>query len=121
MTQGRAVTLRQSHWPLAIIILAGVLLRLTLFPLYAHLTTTLFDETLWKAWMQAGHDHGILNIFRASDADYVGYQWILWLLSLIYAPSGDYSPTAPWLHALVKVPPLIFDVLLIVAVYKATV
>lgn len=106
---------------LALIIAAGLVLRCALVPLYAHLTRDLFDETLWKTWMQAIHQHGVLNVFRTTDTNYIGLHWILWVLAWVYAPSGEaYSRTAPWLHTLVKIPSLLFDVILIWTVYEGT-
>ncbi len=103
------------------ILFAALILRIALTPLYAHLPHGYLDETLWKHWMRVSHDAGVLNIFRATDTDYVGYHWILWLLSLPYAAlGGNWSATDPALHGLVKLPPIVFDVALIVVVYVAT-
>jgi hypothetical protein len=101
--------------------LAAVSVRIALVPLYAQLPGTFNDEDFWKLWMQNIHEHGVLNIFRASDSDYVGYHWVLWPLSAIYGViGGPYTQTTPSLHALVKAPAIAFDVVLIAVVYTAT-
>src|SRR5690242_17318870 len=103
------------------IVAAALAVRFALVPLYARLPNGYLDETLWKHWMRTSHDAGVLNIFRATPTDYVGYHWILWLLSLPYAAlGGNWSATDPALHALVKLPPIAFDVALILVVYAAT-
>jgi Gpi18-like mannosyltransferase len=107
--------------PLATIVLAAVLLRLALVPLYAHLPGPATDEMFWKQWMQAIHEHGVLNVFRGTNTDYVGYHWVLWLMASAYAViGGPYTASTPSLHALVKMPSIAFDVALIYAVFEAT-
>ena len=106
---------------LALILLVAVAVRIALAPLYAYLPNGYLDEGFWKYWMQRIHEHGVLNIFRTSDTDYIGYHWVLWLLSMAYAAiGGPYTQTTPSLHLLVKVPSIVFDLALIVAVYAAT-
>jgi Gpi18-like mannosyltransferase len=106
---------------LALIVAAAVGVRVALFPLHAWLPNGFLDESAWKYWMQSMHQHGVLNIFRTTTTDYVGYHWVLWVLSLVYALiGGTYTPTAPALRVLVKTPPLIFDVALILITYAAT-
>ncbi len=104
-----------------LLVAIAVALRVALFPLFAWLPNGYFDETAWKYWMEQIHQHGVLNIFRTTTTDYVGFHWILWLLSIVYAwIGGPYTATTPSLHVLVKVPPLVFDVALMVTVYAAT-
>ena len=98
-----------DRWPagfaLAIIVATALCLRLALAPAYAYLPNDYLDERFWTSWMFAIHDHGILNIFRTSEANYVGYQWVLWLLSIIYdAIGGAYRAGDTRLHLLVKAP-----------------
>jgi Gpi18-like mannosyltransferase len=120
-----------AHWftvpaivrahPLATLILAGLAVRLALTPLYANLPDGLLDEGFWKHWMEIIDREGVLNIFRASDTDYVGYHWVLWALAGVYdVIGGPYTQTTPSLHILVKMPSIAFDVALILAVYYAT-
>lgn len=106
---------------LGMVIVAGVTLRVLLAPLYAHLPNHFTDEMFWKQWMLAIHERGVLNIFRASSTDYVGYHWILWMLASIYGViGGPYTASTPSLHVLIKMPSILFDVVLIVVVYHAT-
>jgi hypothetical protein len=114
------VAFARKH-PLALIIVAAVALRLSLTPLYAHLPDGLLDEGFWKHWMYHLHHDGFLNIFRTTDTDYIGYHWVLWPLAEIYAViGGPYTQTTPSLHILVKMPSILFDVILILVVYHAT-
>jgi hypothetical protein len=106
---------------LAALVAVATFVRLALTPLYAHLPNHYTDEMFWKQWMLAIHEHGVLNIFRSTETDYVGYQWVLWLLALAYdAIGGPYTATTPSLHVLVKLPAILFDAALMVAVYCAT-
>ena len=110
-----------TPWPLFFVLAGALALRLALTPLYANLPDGTLDEGFWMHWMERIEQHGVINIFRTSDTDYVGYHWVLWLLNLVYAPFGDrYDPHAPGLHLLVKVPPLVFDLVLIALVYRVT-
>jgi Gpi18-like mannosyltransferase len=107
---------------LLILILGATLLRVALVPLTAHLPNDATDEGYWKDWMLAIHEHGVLNVFRTTNTDYVGYHWVLAVLTLIqdYVIHGPYSPSTASLHVLVKLPPIAFDAALILVVYVAT-
>ncbi len=106
---------------LAALLVGALAMRVALAPLYARLPGGFYDEDFWKLWMQANHDHGVLNILRATDTEYLGYQWLLWLLAAVYSViGGPYTQTTPSLHALVKAPAIGFDLVLIVVVYHAT-
>jgi Gpi18-like mannosyltransferase len=98
---------------------SALVVRVALAPLWANLPNNFSDEGCWKDWMAAIHQHGLLNIFRAADTDYVGYQYVLWLLSAVYTAIGgsDYGHEVFRLHLLVKAPSLLFDTGLIVATY----
>jgi hypothetical protein len=107
--------------PLGALIAGAVAVRAALTPLYAYLPNGYLDEGFWKDWMLTIHRHGVLNIFRESDTDYVGYHWVLWALAGVYALiGGPYTQTSPSLHVLVKTPSIIFDVALMISVYVAT-
>ena len=103
-------------------ILAGALaLRLALAPAYARLPDGYLDEWFWTSWMFAIHDHGVLNVFRTTEANYVGYQWVLWMLSLAYESiGGAYRAGDVKLHLLVKAPSILADLALVVVAYHAT-
>lgn len=105
-----------------IIVLAGALaIRLALAPFYSYLPNGTLDEGFWKHWMEVIHQRGVLNIFRESDTDYVGYHWVLWILAVTYDWIGGlYDQTAPTLHILVKIPSIVFDAILIATVYTST-
>jgi hypothetical protein len=116
---------------LAIILLIGITIRLVLLPQYAYLPGEALDEYAWSRWMHAINDHGVLNVFHETQTDYVAYHWVLWVLSAIYDAvggvyaeylphAGQYSAFPTGLHLLMKVPPLLFDILLIAAGYLAT-
>ncbi len=108
--------------PLLAIVLAGLVLRLALIPLTANLPNGLTDEGFWKHWMGAINQYGVLNIFRTTDTDYVGYHWVLWVLSMVYEALGgsSYANSSTPLHILVKAPSIVFDVVLILVVHRAT-
>jgi dolichyl-phosphate-mannose-protein mannosyltransferase len=112
-----------SGWrSLSLVLLLSLLVRIPFIPLFAYLPDGSLDESDWKGWMQALHEHGFLNIFRDSDTNYVGYHWVLWPLSLVYGWfGGTYGHgNGGALHVLVKTPIIGFDMLLICVVYAAT-
>jgi hypothetical protein len=99
--------------PFALLLGVAVTLRVALLPLYAYLPENFLDETAWKLWMEQIHLHGFINILRYDNNNYLGYHWFLWGLASIYdVVGGPYTQTTPSLHILVKMPPLIFDVIL---------
>jgi len=107
--------------PLAAIVVAGLVVRIALMPLWAHLPNGTTDEGFWTHWMEFIHRDGVLNVFRTTDTDYVGYHWVLWALSLVYeGMGGSYESKGLPLHLLVKVPSIIFDVVLMLTAYWAT-
>ncbi len=113
---------RWPAWlPLTIIVSAALCVRLALAPAYAYLPDDYLDERFWTSWMFAIHDRGVLNVFRTTEANYVGYQWVLWLLSIAYdGIGGAYGLGDTKLHLLVKAPSIVADLALIVVVYHAT-
>lgn len=107
--------------PLGAVVVAALVVRGALTPLYAYLPNGYLDEGFWKYWMEHIRDGGVLNIYRNAYTDYVGYQWVLWLMSIVYGwIGGPYTATTPSLHVFVKTPSIAFDVALIVVVYAAT-
>ncbi len=109
----------RSYYPLAILLMAALVARVALTPFWAYLPNNFTDEGYWKDWMQAIHQHGLLNVFRTANTDYVGYHYILWLLTGVYSLMGgsDYGHEVFRLHLLVKAPPVLFDLGLIAATY----
>ncbi len=114
-----SATLRRLT-PLGVLCALALAARLALMPLYAYLPGNWLDERFWITWMGAIHEHGILNVFRTTEANYVGYQWILWLLTLVDRGAAFSTGPAGSLHFLVKAPPVAFDLALIALVYGAT-
>jgi Gpi18-like mannosyltransferase len=107
--------------PLTSLLVAALVLRLLLSPLWAYLPGGYSDEQLWKYWMQYSHDHGVLNIFDAGFVNYIGYQWVLWLLAIVYNLLGGGYEGSPFaLHLLVKTPAIAFDLVLVLTVYATT-
>jgi uncharacterized membrane protein len=116
---------------LAILIGVALAIRLVLLPLYAYLPGEALDSYAWKRWMEAIDRDGVLNVFRVTRTDYVGYHWVLAALAKVYGwfggeyveyppRPGQYSAFPFGLHALMKAPGILFDLLLIGAVYGAT-
>ena len=95
--------------------------RAPLLPLHAYRWGGGTATSEYKQWMAAIHERGVLEVFRSTNTDYIGYHWVLWLLTLVWGRIGDsYSDTARGLHLLIKAPPLVFDAGLFAAVYVAT-
>lgn len=110
-----------SAQPLLLLVVAAVVTRLALTPVTAHLPNDLTDEGFWKHWMRHIHSDGVLNIFRTTDTDYVGYHWVLWVMTLIWdAFGGSYWEHDQPLHIFVKLPSIVFDVALILTVFATT-
>lgn len=106
---------------LALLLGAALAARAALMPYHAYLPGGYLDERFWTTWMQGIHEHGVLNVFRATNTNYVGYQWVLWALSLVYGwMDGSYEQPGPSLHLLVKTPSVLADLVLIVLVWEAT-
>ena len=111
----------RSYYPLGILLAVALAIRVALAPLWAYLPNNYTDEGFWKDWMLAIHQHGLLNVFRTSTTDYVGYHYVLWLLTFVNnAIGGGYGHDVFRLHLLVKAPPILFDLGLIVAVYAVS-
>jgi hypothetical protein len=108
-------------WHLAILAAIALAVRVPLLPLHAYRWTGGTDTGEFKGWMQVIHEHGILNVFREAQTDYIGYHWMLWILTLLWEPFGEsYSDTASGLHILFKMPVLLFEAALAICVYAAT-
>jgi len=106
---------------IAAVFAIAALVRAPLLPLHAYRWGGGTDTAEYKQWMAAIHEHGVLEIFRSTNTDYIGYHWVLWLLTLAWERLGDsYSDTARGLHLLIKAPPLLFDAGLFAAVYVVT-
>jgi dolichyl-phosphate-mannose-protein mannosyltransferase len=101
------------------LLLLGVAVRLPFLPRLGHA----YDQGEYIAWMGAIQDHGLAGVYEHSNADYVGYQYILWALAHGYG--GDASRATvrdKELRVWLKLPGLAGDLLttaLIVVVARA--
>jgi len=76
------------------------------------------DAMIWEVWARQIHQHGILNIFRVSDTNNVGYHYVLWPTGAVYARiSPEFEYWTPAIRVLVKVPPFVCDLAITVVVY----
>lgn len=76
------------------------------------------DAMIWEVWARQIHQHGILNIFRVSDTNNVGYHYVLWPTGAIYARiSPEFEYWTPAIRVLVKVPPFVCDLAITVLIY----
>lgn len=127
----RRIPFPRSMYGWAALFGLAIFIRLALSPLYAYLPNNSLDEFAWARWMKAIDQFGVLNVFQHANTDYVGYHWVLKLLSTVNGwiggsyvekpvESGAWHPLDTRLHLLLKVPPLLFDMALVVAVYAAT-
>jgi len=112
-----------SLFPPAVIALLGLALavRIPLLPAVAHLPGNYSDMACWRAWAEAIHEHGLRNIFRTTDANYVGYQYFLWMVSAVYGLiSPGFAMPSRTLDILLKTPPVLFDVALVWLVFAVS-
>ncbi|MBI2723463.1 MAG: hypothetical protein HYX50_00230 [Chloroflexi bacterium] len=112
-----------AHPRLALLALAVAALgmRLALLPAHAYLVGGGTDEEFWIRWMRASHEDGVLNVLRTPRINYVGYQWVLWALSGVYALlGGSYDQPTAALGVLIKLPALVGDAALITLVWHVT-
>ena len=112
-----------SSFPPALILLLGlaVAVRIPLLPAVAHLPGDYSDMACWRAWAEAIHEHGLRNIFRTTDANYIGYQYFLWMASAAYGLiSPGFAMPSRTLDILLKTPPILFDVALVWLVFTVS-
>jgi dolichyl-phosphate-mannose-protein mannosyltransferase len=78
------------------------------------------DPLLWQVWSRAIHQHGFINIFRSTDTNYVGYHYVLWPISAVYARiSPDYELGTASLRMLLKLPAFVCDLALAPLIFFA--
>lgn len=76
------------------------------------------DAILWEVWSRAIHQHGFINVFRTADSNYVGYHYVLWPTSAIYARiSPQYTLWTDSLRVLIKLPPFVCDLALAALIF----
>lgn len=101
-------------WRNTLLVAAGVVLlaavaRMPFWLSYTHAYGN-GDAAIWQVWSKAIHDHGFINVLRTADSNNVGYHYVLWPTSVIYARfNADYELWTPLLRILIKVPPFVCD------------
>jgi hypothetical protein len=107
----------------AVILLLGLALavRIPLLPAMAHLPGGYSDMACWRAWTEAIHEHGLRNVFRTTDTNYIGYQYLLWMVSVVYGLiSPGFDVPSRTFDVLLKTPPVLFDVALVWLVFTVS-
>lgn len=103
------------------VIALAVVVRLALFPTTAYLTDVFTDEFTFKRHVVLIHENGLLDTFRDTNTSYIAYHYLLWLLTFPYAwLGGSFDVDSASMRWLVKTPPLLYDVALIIATYAVT-
>jgi hypothetical protein len=80
-----------------------------------------FDMFMFRDWAVLAHDDGLGAVLHAPEQDYIGYHYILWLVTAIYAPlAGEgWQDDYLLLHVL-KIPGTIADLGVIALLYAST-
>lgn len=106
------------------IAVAATVARLPLFDQIAYMAPNpvpFSDATVWELWSRDLWVHGLDDLSKIEPRTYVGYHYVFWAVGQVYAlMSPDFEIGTPTLLYLVKVPPVIFDLLLIPLIYAAT-
>lgn len=113
--------LRPYAYGLLVLLAAAALLRIALIPTTAHLTELFTDEFTFKRHVLLIHEDGLIDTFRDTNTSYVAYHYVMWVLTQLYDLfGGAFDIDALSLKALVKIPPLLLDLALIVATFVVT-
>jgi hypothetical protein len=76
------------------------------------------DAAIWQVWSRSIHEHGFINVLRTADSNNVGYHYVLWPTSVLYAWFSDgYELWTPLLRILIKIPPFVCDLALAALVF----
>lgn len=98
--------------------------RLPLFPQVAYMApnpTPLSDSAVWEVWSRALWQHGLDDLSAIEPRTYVGYHYVFWAVGQVYAlMSPGFELGTDRLLYLLKIPPVIFDLLLIPLIFAAT-
>jgi len=109
---------------LAGLIAAALAVRLPLFNQVAYMAPNpvpFSDAAVWELWARDLWRYGLDDLSRIEPRTYVGYHYVFWAVGQVYAlTSPDFEIGTDRLLWLVKVPPVLFDLLLIPLVYAAT-
>lgn len=112
---------RRTWLALVSVLALALAVRLPLLPTTAHLYDYYPDTTLWKDWAQQISQHGLARIFDVADINYIGYDYVLWLIAVIYSRiSPAFDLQSMRLHLLVKGPPVLFDLALVALTFLVT-
>ncbi len=68
------------------------------------------DAIIWEVWARAIHQHGFINVLRTADSNNIGYHYVLWPTSAVYAQiSPGFVLWTHSFHVLIKIPPFLCD------------
>ncbi|MGB2694542.1 MAG: hypothetical protein WBD55_05070 [Dehalococcoidia bacterium] len=121
-------SLRRLFSP-TVLALAGLALlalvpRLALFPHTAYLAPNphpLADATVWQIWGRDLWRYGLDDIDQITPKTYLGYHYVFWAVAQVYAlTSPDFVIPSTRLHYMMKVPPILFDLLSMFVIFAAT-
>ena len=106
------------------LVVVAMAARLPLFNLIAHMAPNpapFSDVAVWEHWSRELWRYGLDDLSRIEPRTYVGYHYVFWAIGQVYAlMSPDFELGTKRLLYLVKVPPVLFDLLLIPLIYAAT-
>ncbi len=71
---------RRFYTAIAVVLLLALCARLPYLPRLGNG----YDLEEYRQWTAAIQDHGLADVYAHSDADYVGYQYLLWLIGKGY-------------------------------------
>ena len=113
----RYLTWRNTIFVAACVVLAAALVRMPFWLAYTHAYGH-GDAAIWQVWSRAIHEHGFINVLRTADSNNVGYHYVLWPTSAVYALFNDgYELWTPLLRILIKIPPFLCDLALAVLIF----
>lgn len=124
----RLARVRQLFTPVVLIMtgLLGIALaaRLSLFPQIAYQTPNpepFADIAVWEVWSRTLWERGLDDVSEITPKTYLGYHYVFWAVGQVYGlMSPDFELGTRRLLYLLKVPPVIFDLLLVPLIFTAT-
>ena len=102
--------LLERPWLLAaVVVLLAALARMPFWLAYTHAYGN-GDAIIWQVWARSIHEHGFINVLRTADSNNVGYHYVLWPTSIVYAwISPAFELWTPAFRVLIKIPPFLAD------------
>lgn len=98
--------------------------RIPLFPQVAYMApnpVAFSDAGVWELWSRTLWEHGLDDLSLIEPKTYLGYHYVFWAVGQVYGLiSPDFELGTKSLLYLIKVPPVIFDLLLMVLIFMAT-